>query len=95
MAGPESDDPGSMLLISGPSGCGKSTICQRLMQDPRVVFSVSATTRSPRGDEVDGVHYHFLSPADFRARVRAVPRAVSVPSSPQLSRISRTLPNAE
>ena len=45
--------PGRMLLLSGPSGCGKSTICKRLLTDPRVVFSVSATTRAARPGEVD------------------------------------------
>lgn len=60
---------GTMLLISGPSGCGKSTICKRLLEDDDVVFSVSATTRTPRPGEVDGVHYHFLSPETFRQRI--------------------------
>ena len=58
-----------MLLISGPSGCGKSTICERLLEDPRVVYSVSATTRRPRPNEVDGEDYHFLSKAEFRRRI--------------------------
>ena len=39
---------GQMLVISGPSGCGKSTLCQLLMEDPRLVFSISATTRPMR-----------------------------------------------
>lgn len=60
---------GGMLLISGPSGCGKSTICRRLLESDRVVFSVSATTREARPGEVDGEHYHFLSPDDFRQRI--------------------------
>ncbi len=60
---------GSILVISGPSGSGKSSIVRRLQSDPRVVFSVSATTRQPREGEVDGVHYHFLKPAQFRKRV--------------------------
>lgn len=60
---------GAMLVISGPSGSGKTTICKRLLQDPRVVFSVSATTRKMRPGEVDGRDYHFLSVEDFRARV--------------------------
>jgi guanylate kinase len=58
-----------MLVISGPSGAGKSTICKRLLQDPRVVFSVSATTRKPRPGEVDGRDYHFLSVEEFRRRI--------------------------
>ncbi len=60
---------GSMLLISGPSGCGKSTICKRLLLDDDVVFSVSATTREPRPGEIDGQHYHFLSPESFRSKI--------------------------
>ncbi len=59
------------MLISGPSGCGKSTICERLIEDPRVAFSVSATTRSPRPGEVDGRDYHFLTTEEFRQRIEA------------------------
>jgi len=55
-----------MLVISGPSGSGKTTICKRLLEDPRVKFSVSATTRLPRPGEVDGRDYHFLSRERFR-----------------------------
>lgn len=58
-----------MLLISGPSGCGKSTICKRLLESDDVVFSVSATTRTPRPGEIDGQHYHFLSPESFRKKI--------------------------
>ena len=64
-------ESGRVLLISGPSGCGKSTICKRLLEDDRVVFSVSATTRPPRPGEVDGRHYHFLSPEAFREKIAA------------------------
>lgn len=60
---------GRLLVISGPSGCGKSTICRALMEDPRVVFSVSATTRTKRPGEVDGRDYLFLTPEEFEARV--------------------------
>ena len=62
---------GNMLLISGPSGCGKSTICKRLLEDPMVEFSVSATTRQPRAGEVDGRDYHFLNVDDFKQRIQA------------------------
>jgi len=62
---------GQMLLISGPSGCGKSTICRRLIDDPRVTFSVSATTRTIREGEVDGRDYHFLTKEDFARRIEA------------------------
>ena len=64
-----SDRLGRMLVISGPSGSGKTTICKRLLQDPRVRFSVSATTRSPRPGEVDGRDYHFVSKERFRAMI--------------------------
>ncbi len=60
---------GTMLVVSGPSGSGKSTICKRLLDDPRVEFSVSATTRAPRAGEVDGRDYHFLDKAHFRAEI--------------------------
>jgi len=59
-------DQGRMLVISGPSGSGKSTICQRLLEDERVVFSVSATTRPMRRGEVDGGDYRFVDKARFR-----------------------------
>jgi len=62
---------GRMLLLSGPSGCGKSTLCKRLLEDPRVVFSVSATTRKRREGEVEGREYHFLSKEEFRRKAEA------------------------
>ena len=62
---------GRMVVISGPSGSGKSTICKRLMSDPRVQFSVSATTRQPRPGETNGREYHFLSREEFRRRAAA------------------------
>jgi guanylate kinase len=60
---------GKMLVISGPSGSGKSTICKRLLRDPRVVFSVSATTRKRRAGEVDGRDYHFVTKERFLEHV--------------------------
>lgn len=61
---------GQMVVISGPSGSGKSTLCKRLLEDPRVHFSVSATTRQPRVGEVDGRDYRFLEPETFRRLIR-------------------------
>jgi guanylate kinase len=59
-----------ILLISGPSGAGKSTVYRELMRrEPRLVFSVSATTRPPRPGEQNGVDYHFVSDAEFDALV--------------------------
>ncbi len=63
---------GKLLIFSAPSGAGKSTIVQYLMaQGLNLHFSISATSRAPRGTERDGVEYFFLSPDEFRARVAA------------------------
>ncbi len=57
---------GMLLVISGPSGTGKGTLIKRLMEeDKSLVFSVSATTRAPRPGEIDGVHYHFVTDAQY------------------------------
>lgn len=59
-----------LVIISAPSGAGKTTLCDALLQDyPELVYSVSCTTREPRGDEEDGVDYHFLGRADFERLV--------------------------
>lgn len=63
-------EPGFALVVSGPSGCGKSTICRRLLEDPRVTFSVSATTRARRPGEVDGRDYLFVDKARFQELIR-------------------------
>ncbi len=60
-----------VIIISAPSGAGKSTIVRYLLQvNPNLSFSVSATTRLPRPDEKEGVHYHFISVEEFRARLK-------------------------
>jgi guanylate kinase len=57
---------GLMLVLSSPSGAGKSTIARNLLEaDKALTLSVSATTRSRRGSEIDGTHYHFVSRRDF------------------------------
>ena len=57
---------GRLVVLAGPSGVGKSSVVGALRgQLPEMFFSVSATTRDPRPDEVDGVHYHFVGPAGF------------------------------
>ena len=57
---------GMLLVISGPSGAGKGTLVQRLLErDPSFAFSVSATTRQRRSNEIEDVHYHFISEAEY------------------------------
>lgn len=61
-----------VFVISGPSGAGKGTVLARVRaRVPRLVCSVSATTRPPRPGEVDGREYYFLSEEEFEERVRA------------------------
>jgi guanylate kinase len=62
---------GILFVISAPSGAGKTTLVDALRQTPNFVYSVSCTTRAPRGGEIEGEDYQFLSDADFRARVKA------------------------
>jgi guanylate kinase len=63
---------GKLIVISAPSGSGKTTIARAIMQKyTGMLFSVSATTRSPRKGEVDGRDYFFLSRDEFQKRVRA------------------------
>lgn len=65
-----SDRRGLLIILSSPSGAGKSTLSQRLRAwDENVLFSVSATTRTPREGEVDGRDYHFLGDEQFRSDV--------------------------
>ena len=61
-----------LIVVSAPSGAGKSTLCHRLLADAvDILYSVSCTTRAPRGAEVDGEAYHFLSVDDFKRRIAA------------------------
>ena len=65
-------EKGKLLIFSAPSGSGKSTIVQWLMKEHpelRLYFSVSATSRAPRGTEQNGVDYFFLTPEEFRKRI--------------------------
>ena len=61
---------GKLIIFSAPSGSGKSTIIQYLLtQGLNLAFSISATSRAPRGTEKDGVEYYFLTPDEFRRRI--------------------------
>ena len=63
---------GKVVIFSAPSGSGKSTLVHFLMEkDPTFGFSVSATSRPPRGEEKHGVDYFFFTPDEFRARIAA------------------------
>lgn len=64
--------PGKLIIFSAPSGSGKSTIVKHLIErGVPVEFSISACSRAPRGDEKHGVDYYFLSPEEFKNRVKA------------------------
>lgn len=59
-----------LIVIAGPAGSGKSTLCDRLVDECKEFARVvTTTTRSPRAGEINGVHYHFFSPPEFRARI--------------------------
>lgn len=62
---------GKLIIFSAPSGTGKSTIINWLMEheELRMAFSISCTSRPPRGTEQNGVEYFFLSPEEFRQRI--------------------------
>ena len=61
--------PGILLVLSAPSGAGKTTLARRLLGDFKgAEFSVSYTTRTPRGSEKNGVDYHFIDAAEFGQR---------------------------
>ena len=61
---------GKLIIFSAPSGSGKTTIVRNLLdKDFHMEFSISATTRAPRGTEKDGVDYYFLRPDEFRNKI--------------------------
>ena len=62
---------GKLVILSAPSGSGKSTIINRLLdKNLPLEFSVSATSRPPRGNEKNGVEYYFLTPDEFREKIK-------------------------
>ena len=64
---------GKLIIVSAPSGSGKSTIVNWLMQEHpelNLYFSISCTSRSPRGEEKDGVEYFFLTPEAFKEKIK-------------------------
>ena len=63
-------EPGKLLVLSGPGGVGKSTVASTLRASGDFWVSVSATTRSPRGNEHDGVDYFFISDEEFSRRIK-------------------------
>jgi guanylate kinase len=68
IAVPTALPPGLLLVLSAPSGAGKTTLARRFVGSrPDAAFSISATTRPPRGAERDGVDYHFIGPERFAA----------------------------
>lgn len=63
---------GKLLIFSAPSGSGKTTIVRHLLEFPELnlEFSISATSRERRGEEVDGEHYYFISLKDFKSHIK-------------------------
>jgi guanylate kinase len=64
------DYPGNLFVVAAPSGAGKSSLVKALLElDSHLNVSVSHTTRAPRGQEVDGREYHFITEPEFRAKI--------------------------
>lgn len=60
---------GRLIVFSAPSGCGKGTMLAEILKDKNFYCSISATTRNPRENEVDGVNYYFLKKEDFEKKI--------------------------
>ena len=62
---------GKLIIITAPSGAGKTSITRHLMQHfPQLAFSISAATRKQRGEEQDGVDYHFITLEEFKQKIQ-------------------------
>ncbi len=62
---------GLLIVFSGPSGVGKGTVLKKVFEkDSNLVYSVSCTTRQPRENETDGVHYHFITHEQFEQNIK-------------------------
>ena len=65
------NEQGLLIVVSGPSGCGKSTLNQKLIDSRNdTVMSISDTTRSPRGEEKDGIDYNFINTKEFEQKIK-------------------------
>ena len=62
---------GRLIVFSAPSGCGKGTMLAEILKNDNFYCAVSATTRSPRDGEADGVNYHFLSKEQFEEKIQS------------------------
>jgi len=72
LMGKKKKNRGKLIIVSAPSGSGKSTIVNWLMQEHpelKLAFSISCTSRAPRGQEKHGVEYFFLTPEEFREKI--------------------------
>ena len=60
-----------LIVVSSPSGAGKTSVCRKLLENnDNIKISISATTRKPRKNEVDGIDYNFISREDFQNRIK-------------------------
>ena len=66
------DFQGKLFVFSAPSGSGKTTIVRHLLQQEKLnlAFSISATSRAPRGEEKDGIDYYFISLKEFKSKIK-------------------------